>query len=104
MNNMKARDELKQIEEVGVSVFESEEVTIGEVYKVNCAIIDDYLKALELIVNKGVDVGTFKEEIGWNRFNYEYYLKHYKNLSLEELTKEEFDFIVKVVKEIMENG
>ncbi len=100
---MKVRDKLKQIEEVSVAVFESEEVTIGEVYEVNCDIIDDYLKALEIIVNKGVNIGEFKNEIGYDKFDYGSYLRYYRDYGFEILTKEEYDLVSKVVKETMED-
>jgi hypothetical protein len=65
--------------------------------------VDDHLQALNIIVNKGVNVGTFKNEIGWDKFDYGFYLEYYKGYSREKLTKEEYDLVSKVVKEIMEN-
>jgi hypothetical protein len=65
--------------------------------------IDELTNVFWLFVNKGVNVGTFKNEIGWDKFDYGFYLKYYRDYSLEKLTKEEYDLVSKVVKEIMEN-
>ena len=65
--------------------------------------VDDYLQALNIIVNKGVNVGEFKNEIGWDKFNYGFYLQYYRDYSHEVLTQAEYDLVVKVVKEIMKN-
>jgi hypothetical protein len=50
-----------------------------------------------------VNVGEFKNEIGWDKFDYGFYLCNYRHFSLEKLTKEEYDLVSKVVKEIMED-
>ena len=59
-------------------------------------------QTLEIIVNKGVNVGELKKEIDWDKFDYEFYLRYYRHFSIEELTEVEFDFVLKVVKELGE--
>ena len=65
--------------------------------------VDEHLQALELIVKKGVNVKQFIEELGWDKFDYEFYLCNYRHYSNEELTQAEFDFVLKVVKEVLGN-
>jgi hypothetical protein len=57
--------------------------------------IDELTNVIWLFVNKGVNLGEFKNEIGWDKFDYGFYLCNYRHFSLEELTKEEYDLVSK---------
>lgn len=95
---MNARNELKQIEKIVVGTMGNEEVTVGEVYEVNCDIIDDCLYALEIIVKKRVDLyyhlPIFKSKVP-NDVALETYNKGHK--VGYKLTQEEFDLLKEVL-------
>ncbi len=54
-------------------------------------------QAFEIIKEKGVNVGEFKKELDWDKFDYDFYMCYYRHFSIEELTKDEFISIIEVL-------
>ena len=55
-------------------------------------------KAWEVVKEKGVNVGEFKKDLDWDKFDYSFYLCYYKHFSLKELTEEEFELIKEMIE------
>lgn len=66
-------------------------------------------QALEIIVNKGVNVGYFIDRIKSKSLNYKEYVREQKipyldfHVSIELLTREEFNFLRRCCREILNN-
>lgn len=96
-----ARDELKELEKVVIEDHYKDgwNITLGEVYEEKCIHIEEHLHVLEIIVKKQVDVNlmvlSFEKQKPLDFYNI------MCPLDLE-LTQEEYDFVSKVVEEIVD--
>ncbi len=54
-------------------------------------------QAFEIIKEKGVDVGEFKKDFVYDKYEYAFYLDYCKHFSVEKLTREEYDLLKEVL-------
>ena len=66
-----------------------------------CIEIGEQLEALEIIVSKKLNLFEFYLDFIDGSENYVYYQCHHARYHLEMLTQNEFDFLIKVLKEMI---